>query len=96
MERSPKDGNGRIRDHLTSVWRQTGRKPKALETPDAPPHLYYLWGHYCAIKRGQSLTWQELDAWSRMTATPLRAWESETIMRIESAVNRALKDDDHR
>ena len=76
-----------------SVWRQTGRKPRKLETPPIPEELAYLWGHYCSIKRGQPLSWQEVKAWSEMTGNPLRGWEAETIMRIESAVQRAIADD---
>lgn len=76
-----------------SVWRQTGRKPRKLETPPIPEELAYLWGYYCAIKRGQPLTWQEVKAWSDMTGIPLRGWEAETIMRIESAVQRSITDD---
>ena len=62
-------------------------------TPDAPEELRYLWAYYCQIKRGQALTWQELQAWSQMVGIPLHGWESETIMRIESAVQRAMTDD---
>lgn len=93
LEKPPKDGTGRIRDHLMSVWRQTGRKPKALQTPECPEELAYLWSHYCSIKRGQPLTWSELAAWSQMTGIRLRGWESETLMQIESAVQKAMTHD---
>lgn len=76
-----------------SVWRQTGRKPKALDIPPCPDGLEYLWERYCQIKRGQPLTWSELQAWQQMTGTPLMGWEAETIMRIESAVQRVMTDD---
>ncbi len=64
-----------------------------LMMPDAPEELRYLWAYYCQIKRGQALTWQELQAWSQMVGIPLHGWESETIMRIEAAVQRAMADD---
>ena len=76
-----------------SVWRQTGKKPKLLDTPKAPDDLIYLWGYYCQIKRGQDVTWSELKAWSEMAGIRLKGWESETIMKIESAVKRALTHD---
>jgi hypothetical protein len=78
-----------------SVWRQTGKKPKLLDTPKAPDDLMYLWGYYCQIKRGQDVTWQELKAWSEMAGIRLKGWESEAIMKIESAVKKALSYDNN-
>lgn len=62
-------------------------------TPNCPEDLQYLWARYCDIKRGQAITWCEIKAWTDLTGIPLTGWEAETIMRIESAVTRALSND---
>jgi len=67
-------GGGTLREHLTSVWQQTGRKPKELEPVLCPDAIYHIWGWFLEMhhSRGSgamgpaSITYPDIWAWSQL------------------------------
>lgn len=94
-----KDKAGRTtsrRKHLESAAYGAMPSPRALraleEGPECPPELGWLWSVYCDIVRGrttsdmggQHLTWQDLEAWSRLRNQHLSQLEIDLILDLES------------
>ena len=66
------DDGATLRDHLTSLWRQTGVKPQALEdAPALSPLVAHLWAWFVDLngEREQS----EMSV-NRITSGALRDW----------------------
>lgn len=67
------------------------------EGPPFPEPLRYLWEWFHEAAFGRSgggfgpaqLSWQDLRAWSEMTATDLRPWEAKTILRLDALLMEA-------
>ena len=84
---------GTLREHLQVAEDQTGETIAELH-PDPPPReLTYLWTIFAELHSGRGnngfgplpLSYSEIDAWSRLTAQPLRPWEVAAIKRIDTA-----------
>jgi len=77
---------------LQEVERQSGRTPLALQGPDFPELLEYVWTVFLLLNntRGQGfsgplpISYQEIDAWQRMTKNTLLPWEIEAIKRLDA------------
>ena len=73
-----------LKNHLTQVWKQTGKKPQQLESqPDFPDELGYIWNHYLSVRGASQLTWLELNSWVSLTQPDLRGWEAELIKKLD-------------
>lgn len=68
---------------MLQVQKTTGKKPKALEVPDPPQELMYLWEWFLQLFSGQPLTFSELHAWMQVTRTRVEPWEVEAIRSLE-------------
>lgn len=80
-----------LRDHLEAVERVTGERPPELDGPECPAGGEYLWSWFTQLRNRQNgglvgpqrVTWQEADAWSRMTRTDVAPWEIEIIFAVD-------------
>lgn len=72
-----------------------GRKPKQLldlEVHQLPDSTAYLWEWYDELFNGGKISWQELDAWSRLTRRRILPWEAETIKALDTLYLRVQND----
>ena len=73
-----------LKNHLTQVWKQTGKKPFQLAAqPDFPDDFLYIWKYYLAARGPVQLSWSELNSWVSLTQTNLQGWEAELIKKID-------------
>lgn len=82
----PKGSKLTLRVSLEHVAKQLGRKPLQLELLsqiDLPEDTAYLWGWYGELFNGGKLTYQELDAWSRLTRRRLLPWEVKVLKTLD-------------
>ena len=71
--------------------KQTGQRPGDLDGVDPPESLFYLWGWFCQLhgQRGSNgfgpngISFSELDAWGRLTATALTPFEVDTLIALD-------------
>lgn len=90
-----------MRDHLTVVWKATGRKPPELELPPLAAALRDLWETYLEIAAARdgggfgmaAIGWKDLAAWQQVTQCRLSPWEAETLVKIDRAVRAVLAKD---
>ena len=83
-----------LRAHLTSLAKR-GRKDaqESLQGPECPSWLSYLWSWFLGLhaRRGSGMngpariTWQDIDAWSRITGTRLSKWECDVLLVLDAA-----------
>lgn len=74
------------KEHLDRVAKQTGRDPEKLyDLPEIEQELLYLFRHYCNVKGQEPLTFQELDAWTRLTGTELTPGEVDILFMLDTA-----------
>jgi hypothetical protein len=86
------DGS-RLRDHLESVERQTGKRPAQLDGPDLPDQGAHLWGWFADLSRGRQmggmgpsrLTYADMQAWIALMGVAVEPWEIRALLRIDSA-----------
>jgi hypothetical protein len=71
-----KQGDGQsAKEHLKSLWRQTGLMPDQLKSFDLPESLAYIWDDFIELNSARTsngysmnpLTFLEIDAWQRLT-----------------------------
>lgn len=61
--------------------------------PDVPGQLSYLWIWFFEIKRTHApLTWQEIQSWSRITATPICGRDAQALIKIDDAILRSARE----
>jgi hypothetical protein len=86
------------KEHLLQVERQSGRTPLALQGPEFPELLEYVWTAFLLLNntRGQGfsgplpISYQEIDAWQRMTQNTLLPWEIEAVKRLDAVYLRVV------
>lgn len=79
----PKKGPDRRptrRQALEAIERKTGRRPAALNGPDCPVELLYVWEWYCSARPIDSLA--ELQAWAQLHGRRLLGWEVDLLRRL--------------
>lgn len=83
-----------MREHLFSVWDQSGVQPKQLaELPPLPGLLAHLWAYFIELHERRSrdangplrISWLEFEAWGRVTGRRLDRWERNAIFKIDDA-----------
>lgn len=83
-----------LRDHLEAARRMRGAPPGMLVELTAvpcPAPLRYLWQAFLELSdaRGSAgfgpapLSWQEIEAWSRLKRRPLSAWQVDVFKRLD-------------
>jgi hypothetical protein len=85
-------GNATVADHLAVVAKIKGRKLDE-NAPQLPREMRYLWGIFLSLhnRRGSNgfgptpLAWSEMEAFCRLTGTPLDPWEVEAICALDEA-----------
>jgi hypothetical protein len=73
-----------VGEHLEAAKRQGA---SVEEAPDMPSELVYLWNHFRDLHRARSangfgpnpIAWAEIDAYNRLAALDLGAWEIDAI-----------------
>jgi hypothetical protein len=86
------------REHLQEVEKQSGRTPLALQGPEFPELLEYVWTVFLLLNntRGQGfsgpapISYQEIDAWQRMTHNTLLPWEAEAVKKLDAVYLRVV------
>jgi len=86
------------REHLQEVEKQSGRTPLALQGPEFPELLEYVWTAFLLLNstRGQGfsgpipISYQEIDSWQRMTHNVLLPWEVEVVKKIDTVYLRVV------
>ena len=91
MNERLKDG-ATLREHLESVWRQSGEKPDELNVPDCPDFLAYLWGWFVDLSgarqytdQGQPLplSYTEIMAWRDLMEVDASPSEIKTLKQLD-------------
>lgn len=86
-----KDGST-LRDNLLSVFKQTGVRPRQLDTEDCPSVMKYIWDWFLELQEergvddmGRPLEFssEKLLSWSRLQRVQLTAFELEAIKRLD-------------
>lgn len=83
-----------LRQHLQSLYRQTGEMPAQLaEAPCLPDGLAYLWADFLELHQSRApgfaaptrISWADLDSYQRVRGVVFEGWEIEAIRRADSA-----------
>ena len=77
--------------HLDQVWKSTGRKPQALESPEFPEVISHIWIWFSELHNARPasglgaspITYSEIVAWSTLTCVMPTPWEVSVIKRID-------------
>jgi hypothetical protein len=86
------------REHLQEVEKQSGHTPPSLQGPDFPELLEYVWTAFLLLNRtrGQGsngplpVSYQEIDAWQRMTQNIILPWEVEAVKTLDAVYLRVV------
>ena len=82
-----------IRDHLNSLWRQSGIEPEQLRNaPQLPALGAHVWAYFCQLnlERGMHamgparITSRDMVDWCESTGTTLDLWERAAIRAIDN------------
>ena len=81
-----------LREHLTSMWRQSGVKPEALNVPPLPPLAAHLWVWFVDLdsERGTNgmgasrITSGAIRDWSWATGNQLELWERTALRKLDA------------
>jgi hypothetical protein len=85
-------GKATVADHLAVVARMTGRTVNE-DSPKLPREMRYLWRTFLSLHRARTsngwgpnpITWSEMDAFCRLTGSPLDPWEAEAVRALDEA-----------
>ena len=89
MRSAPKGSEISRYDILQQVEKTTGETPKdLLETPELRPEHAHAWELF--NKLGE-YSFQEIDAYSRLTGDHVKPWESEAIMVLSKHIGEDLQ-----
>tara|TARA_R100001377_G_scaffold43808_2_gene24877 strand:+ start:16159 stop:16494 length:336 start_codon:yes stop_codon:yes gene_type:complete len=87
------DDNGtKELEHLEQVERQTGIRPEGLEAPPFPNLLSHIWSAFILLHDARtagfsgpnSLTYESIIAWVRLTGNPLNEKEVKAIKSLDN------------
>ena len=89
------------RDHILEVCKQTGKTPEELGVSETsldeeipiPEDGLYLWFYFQELSGGRgnngfgptALSWSDMEAWARLTSTPLTPYETLTLRSMDAA-----------
>jgi hypothetical protein len=81
-----------LKEHLVSIYRQTGQLPDELaNAPALPGCCAGLWGDFLDLHQSRDyrdygpapITYRDLDAWQNVTRARLAPWEIAAIKRAD-------------
>lgn len=92
FELNSAEGGATIREHLTSIWNQTGVKPEALEPLPFPELLTDVWGYFLELHNARTsngfginpISFTEIDAWARLTNKPVSPGDINIIRQLDN------------
>ncbi|MGL4348977.1 MAG: phage tail assembly chaperone [Plesiomonas shigelloides] len=89
LDRPAGDGGKQTRrQSLETVWKATGKKPKALKTGRPPEELLYIMQMMKQFDAGGSfIDWQQIAGWQQVTGNKLTPIELDVIRAIYDARN---------
>lgn len=88
---SRKAGSASVADHYAALAKK-GRKAQP-KGPSLPPEAVHLWNHFVQLHAARTsggmgpnpITYAELDAYCRLTAAGLDAWEVGAVRALDDA-----------
>jgi hypothetical protein len=90
---------GKLRDALEKIERQTGRRDPRLDAGPVPEGFGYLWNLFWNLRAGASegfggarITWADIEAYKRATGADLDAFEIEAVMAMDQALRDAMSE----
>ncbi len=92
------------REHLTSLYRQTGVMPDELaNAPQLPDGLDYLWRDFLELHSSRTpgfsapnrITFADIDAYQRVSGVTFEGWEVEAIRRADTAFLKHMAESRH-
>jgi hypothetical protein len=80
------------------VEEQTGRTPLPLIGPEFPDEVLHVWSAFLLLNQSRSqgfngplpITYQEIDAWLRLTNNRLFPWEIEVVKKLDAVYMRVV------
>ena len=82
----PQRNGTTLREHLEQVERQTGHRDPLLDSVQVPEGGEWIWTIYWRLRKEQSLSYQDIDAFCRVTGEQLATWEVEALFAMDQAV----------
>lgn len=72
-----------VRTQLEHVRDTTGITPPLLDHHPMPEGFEYVWKWFLELARGGAITWEGLQAWSRLRKRDLKDWELDALLELE-------------
>jgi hypothetical protein len=92
-----KAGSSTLRDQLLQVEKQTGKRPKELDSVKVPEGFRYLFELFFDVRsgitdgmNGSRLTWNDLVAFQEVCDLKLDMFEIEALMAMDATVRNFL------
>ena len=63
-----------------------------LEGPEVPKELVYVWNLFMRMGGSETLSWLEIDAWSRLNRVELTAFELDCLRRLDNVRSEVAND----
>lgn len=81
-----------MRQHLTIIWQQTGKKPEQLETMKCPALLAHIWQWFLELNQARqysemgamSITFSEILAWSTLSGVSPEPYEVRVLKQLDN------------
>ena len=88
LRRQSKAGTSK-RAYLKQAAKSRGREPQEEEVW-IPEEGARIWLLYWRLRKGQSISYQEIEAFQRVTGYELESWEVEIVVKIDASVENAI------
>jgi len=72
------------------VERDTGFRDSALNTSPVPDDFGWWMGLFSTIRRGETITFQDIDAFERVTCVKLNPMEIDVILAMDKGASAAM------
>lgn len=83
---------------MQSIYRQTGEMPEELDIPDIPDMAGHVWSWFgelvTARQQGAPIPYTEIEAFSRLTNTPMEPWEVRALKALDIEYLKIVHSDD--
>ena len=90
LDKKPKDSDVSLRDHLMSIFDNTGFMPEELNNPEPSKAIDYLLEYFHQLSRTRQIgmalnpiTFTEIEAWKRLFHIELAVWEIDVIKQLD-------------
>lgn len=85
-----KAGEEPLRVHLEQVERSTGHHDERLDAVKIPDGFEYLFEIYFRIRRGEAITYRDIDAYQSVTGYEFDSFELKALFAMDSAMEEYL------